>query len=63
MADNDTAEGREANRRIEFMLLTEIRERELREAAEERAAILANAPRPVMRPEGLAPDHEEEETE
>ena len=34
VADNDTAEGREANRRIEFMLLTEIRERELREAAE-----------------------------
>ncbi|NPD18489.1 OmpA family protein [Alterinioella nitratireducens] len=63
VADNDTAEGREANRRIEFMLLTDVRERELREAAEERAAILANAPRPVMRPEGLAPDHEEEETE
>ena len=57
------AQGREETRRIEFMLLTDIRQRDLIEAAAERAEMLANARRPVMRPTGLAPTQTEENTE
>ncbi len=63
IADNEDDEGRETNRRIEFMLVADLAEREAVEAAEARAALLADAPRPVMRPEGLVPEEEDEAPE
>ena len=64
IASNDTEEGRETNRRIEFLLASDVAERDALEAAAERAELLANAPRPVMRPDNLVPPQEaQEETE
>ncbi|MFO7919585.1 MAG: OmpA family protein [Nioella sp.] len=63
IAPNDTEEGRETNRRIEFLLASDVAERDAREAAEARAELLANAPRPVMRPENLVPAEATEDTE
>jgi len=64
IASNDTEEGREVNRRIEFLLASDVAERDALEAAAERAELLANAPRPVMRPDNLVPPQEaQEETE
>ncbi|WP_071674497.1 OmpA family protein [Nioella nitratireducens] len=63
IASNETEEGRETNRRIEFLLASDVAERDAREAAEARAALLADAPRPVMRPDNLVPDAGEENTE
>ncbi len=63
IASNETEEGRETNRRIEFLLASDVAERDAREAAEARAALLADAPRPVMRPDNLVPDQGEENTE
>ena len=63
IAPNDTEEGRETNRRIEFLLASDVAERDAREAAEARAELLANAPRPVMRPDNLVPAAATEETE
>jgi len=63
LAENDTDEGRETNRRIEFLLATDIAERDAIEAAEARAQLLADAPRPVMRPDNLVPAAATEDTE
>lgn len=60
IASNDTEEGRETNRRIEFLLTAEVAERDAREAVEERAELLASAPRPVMRPDNLVPEEDTE---
>ncbi|WP_420396743.1 OmpA family protein [Nioella sp.] len=63
IADNDSEDGRETNRRIEFLLASDVAERDAREAAEARAQLLADAPRPVMRPDNLVPAAAEEDTE
>jgi len=63
IAPNDTEDGRETNRRIEFLLASDVAERDAREAAEARAELLADAPRPMMRPDNLVPAAATEDTE
>ena len=57
IADNDTEEGRETNRRIEFRLMSEIAAEQAEAEALARAAALAELPRPEPRP-GPDPDPE-----
>jgi OOP family OmpA-OmpF porin len=56
IADNDTEEGRERNRRIEFRLQSEVDARDAAEAEAEAAAARAEAfgRRPVPRPDSIA---------
>ena len=63
IASNDTEDGREINRRIEFLLAADVAGRDAIEAAEARAQLLADAPRPVMRPDNLVPAAATEDTE
>lgn len=59
IAENDTEEGRESNRRIEFQLAADVAQAEQMALQEEREAVLL-AVRPVPRPETASEDSESE---